>query len=440
MTPEDLQKSVLLITSTDPQISRFGTGFVVKSRGGTAHLLTCAHVIRDVGGSEKVQVERRKAIVIAIGDDGLDIAVLRVEGLGRREELKLGEVGKPNSEFLTAGFKLHGDGKILKFLRGKLGNQQPWIPDKLGKRVMVWELELNEESSLQPGYSGAPIVEEGSNRVVAMAIHREGEKKGLGIDIKELDKIWQYVDREQLYRKLCNLGYEQQVRKFRGLVRTQDIAALRIYGPPEHGQRWLLHRLLNHNLPGMEISKKVSVDLSRRGISANTNVLGREFRSHFGLASTATLEGAAKAVYQCWQTMNVILIFDRVDWIGEENVRKLLEDFWQPLVERIEATIEGKSEVSSKIFMFLIDYQEKTGNLASVFQIPQLDRFTEDELRDWIEDEREKLPPKLIKELNEQVTDIIENSEGGIPEFTLDEICECCGYNWFEESKMWLRD
>lgn len=40
-----------------------------------------------------------------------------------------------------------------------------------------------------------------------------------------LDKIWQFVDSEQLYGTLLKLGYKQQVRLFRKLVKKYAIAA-----------------------------------------------------------------------------------------------------------------------------------------------------------------------------------------------------------------------
>ena len=253
MTPEELQKSVVLITSTDPQISRFGTGFVVSSRSGTVHLLTCAHVLRDVGGNEKVEVEGKKAIAIVTGEEeGLDLAVLRVEGLGIKEELKLGKAGEEKREFLTAGFQqITSKTRLLKSLRGKLENRIELSAKRLGERVKGWELSLEEEGGLKSGYSGAPIVEEESDRVIGVISHKQDEgKKGLGIEIAELGKIWKYIDSEQLYRKLAKLGYQQQVKLFRRLVNKQNLAALLIYGPPDYGQRWLLNVLLTHYFQG----------------------------------------------------------------------------------------------------------------------------------------------------------------------------------------------
>jgi S1-C subfamily serine protease len=223
MTPEEIQASIVLITSTDSQNSRFGTGFVISSRDGTVHLLTCAHVIRDVGGSEKVAVEGKTALVLATGEEeGLDLAVLRIEGLGGKVELKLGEGIEPKSEFLTAGFQLFGKGKLLKSVEGRIESPVELMSQKFSERIKAWELSLEGDSGLQPGYSGAPIVEKKSDRVVGVTSHREGEgKKGLGIDIGELEKIWKYVDSD----RLVTVHIPPQKARYRGFI---DLRAARL--------------------------------------------------------------------------------------------------------------------------------------------------------------------------------------------------------------------
>lgn len=60
MTPEELQKSIVLITSTESRNGHWGTGFVVKSQGGTTYILTCFHVVIQVGGKDKVQADGKK--------------------------------------------------------------------------------------------------------------------------------------------------------------------------------------------------------------------------------------------------------------------------------------------------------------------------------------------------------------------------------------------
>lgn len=45
-----LQDAIVLITSSDPEVGGFGTGFIVYQDQQTSYVVTCAHVVRDVDG------------------------------------------------------------------------------------------------------------------------------------------------------------------------------------------------------------------------------------------------------------------------------------------------------------------------------------------------------------------------------------------------------
>src|SRR6266702_5430459 len=97
------QASVVLITSTDRNESHFGTGFVIDKDEQTTCLLTCAHVVRDVGGPDKVEICGSQARVIASSpEDGADLAVLRTEELLDRPPLPLYTASEKGKLFSTA--------------------------------------------------------------------------------------------------------------------------------------------------------------------------------------------------------------------------------------------------------------------------------------------------------------------------------------------------
>jgi hypothetical protein len=52
----DLQTSIILITSSEPTNGSFGTGFIIHKDEQAVYLLTCAHVVEDLGGPDNVQV------------------------------------------------------------------------------------------------------------------------------------------------------------------------------------------------------------------------------------------------------------------------------------------------------------------------------------------------------------------------------------------------
>jgi S1-C subfamily serine protease len=191
----DFWDSIILISSSDPSRSRdFGTGFVIHKEGQAVYLLTCAHVVRDVGGSEKVIAGGTPATVIASGEkQGFDLAVLRIEGLWDKPRLSLCASAEEEQPFIIAGF-YQFDPKsppALRKIRGKLGEQISLASSDGRERIYAWDLRIEGEYYLQPGYSGSPVVNQTNGCVLGVVTHQIGKgEKGLAISIEALRKIW----------------------------------------------------------------------------------------------------------------------------------------------------------------------------------------------------------------------------------------------------------
>ena len=101
---DSLNQSIVLIESKDPDIKKrnpFGTGFVIYSDSNKSYVVTCLHVIRDVGGFNNISVENCPATVVASGaipgldlaqsikQRAIDLAVLEVKGLQKKPALSI---------------------------------------------------------------------------------------------------------------------------------------------------------------------------------------------------------------------------------------------------------------------------------------------------------------------------------------------------------------
>src|SRR5262249_32291520 len=100
-----MNESVVLISSTDPVNQSFGTGFVIYQEEESTYVLTCAHVIRDIGGPEHIHVDHIPARLVALDtDEGFDLAVLQVEGLRELPPLPLRILGERARPIRVTGF------------------------------------------------------------------------------------------------------------------------------------------------------------------------------------------------------------------------------------------------------------------------------------------------------------------------------------------------
>jgi S1-C subfamily serine protease len=110
-----VRQNTVAIRTLDDRI--VGTGFIVSEEG---HLLTCAHVIGDAGGSERVQVNGTFVNQICLGDrDRDDFAVLQVENTPWRR-MPLSLAFERGGQFQSIGYGPLGfpegattDGRII---------------------------------------------------------------------------------------------------------------------------------------------------------------------------------------------------------------------------------------------------------------------------------------------------------------------------------------
>ncbi|MBC1221189.1 hypothetical protein GNF10_03350 [Nostoc sp. UCD121] len=268
---------------------------------------------------------------------------------------------------------------------------------------------------------------------------------------QQLDDLEQTFSSERVYRALLKLGYREQTRAFRRFIETNSVAAFLIYGSLYYGQRWLLNRLVRQNVPNIMTGKVVRIELSRIARRSDSAALWRELSGRVGLGRQSSIPEIAERVYQWWLTQNVLLILYDVDCLSETLLHDLIRDFWLLLATKVKTASPQASQF--KLLMFLVDYDGCVGSWNIPFverldpnwkpdnpvKLPEINQFSNDELTNWLEYAEDELPTKLIDQLDETVQIILKNSDNGIPEPTLGEICQLSGCNWYDEEEKWLK-
>ncbi len=188
----NLEDCIVLITSADDRKKNvIGTGFTFYREQNYTYLLTCAHVVEDVGGEESLLVDGISPEVVAMGDiQGFDLAVLRVENLNNPllQLISLSEA--ENKKFHIPGNYLYGEEKKrrLEIVEGVVGKKS--FLTQNNQRVIAWELLINSGDRLRKGYSGAPVVDEVTGDVLGVATNMDKDgAEGLAISVEALSKI-----------------------------------------------------------------------------------------------------------------------------------------------------------------------------------------------------------------------------------------------------------
>ena len=123
----------------------------------------------------------------------------------------------------------------------------------------------------------------------------EGERDKI---IQQIEKIDTVACSEELYRALLKLGYREQVRSFLRFLKAQSIGAFLIHGLLDHGQRWLLNRLVTQHIRFGTMGKMVRIELDRIGRRRDISALWRELGGRVGLGRQYSSTEIAERVFQ----------------------------------------------------------------------------------------------------------------------------------------------
>lgn len=186
-----LWDACVLITSNHSDNRRFGTGFIVGHVEQKSYIVTCAHVISDVG-EDSVEVEGRPAKIVCCGaGDGLDLAVIMTNEFVGKSIIKLAVCGGIGNPFFTAGFRKYDQHRIIASLEGRILEQVGLQTKTRSERVGAWILAIDHGKRLDEGQSGSPVIDRETNFCLGVIAYKEGSgQTGLAISIEELEKIW----------------------------------------------------------------------------------------------------------------------------------------------------------------------------------------------------------------------------------------------------------
>ena len=266
-----------------------------------------------------------------------------------------------------------------------------------------------------------------------------------------IGSLQQGVNLDRLYGVLLKLGYEEQQRPFKRILKDHALGTFLIQGlSSEYGQRWLLNRLAISITDDIN-AKKVRIDLAQVSTRTDVPALWRKLAGQVKLSGDSSNDVIAERVCEWWKTQNVLIIFNNVHATVKENLQDLLHDFWTVLFNKAE---EAKTQRSNfKLLMFLVDYggvvstwnlgfsrqNDTSWNPSIPIELPTISSFSADKLMIWIEQQSEALPPQLSDDVENTAQTLVAVTKNGIPEPTFREICNRCNCSWDEQEDTWLR-
>jgi S1-C subfamily serine protease len=206
-------EACILITSSNPDNRRFGTGFIVCHLEQKSYIITCAHVISDIGGIDAIEAEGQPARIVAIGtDDGLDLAVIETDEIVGKPIVTLGLCGSAGSPFFTAGFRAFGRHFSIAPLYGKIATPVSLESINYPDRIKAWNLVIERDERLHDGYSGSPVIDGETGFCLGVVSYKQGDgQAGLAVSIDELAKIWQEMPSGLLGKSFEHQTYQDRL-------------------------------------------------------------------------------------------------------------------------------------------------------------------------------------------------------------------------------------
>ncbi|WP_293154561.1 MULTISPECIES: caspase family protein [unclassified Microcoleus] len=268
------------------------------------------------------------------------------------------------------------------------------------------------------------------------------------IKLEAKEKEITNIQFRMLFHEILNADFKAQVTVVREVIQKHKTAAFLIHGEQYCGQQLLVTRLSRLNPKWKNISP-IKVDVGQRAVGGRIPYLWKQLTSWLSLPQDAESDRIIERVCDRLVTQDVIFIFDRVNDMQSRVLSGWIQEFWEPLVVRVEKHCSSKQR-NTHLLMFLVDNNgsvcksdllltQKIDELSyskSPLSLPPISPFTVDLLNELIDRVTTIENLNFPVDFNSEI--LFENSENGIPEFVYEELCCHCGYSWEGGLAKWL--
>jgi len=179
--------TIAIASSEDGRI--WGTGFFISPEG---HLLTCAHVVEDAGGWEQVRVNGQPVRLVYLGDRTQDdFAILQVSDY-QGQAVSLSLTFAPMNRFLSIGYG-RPDFPEGASIDGTITDLNPQA--NFGNLPMLRLRIKADAQRVQGGYSGSPVFDADSQRVIGLIAAFDYTEGALAVPLATVREKWSSLER-----------------------------------------------------------------------------------------------------------------------------------------------------------------------------------------------------------------------------------------------------
>lgn len=254
-----------------------------------------------------------------------------------------------------------------------------------------------------------------------------------------------------LYNRLEKLNYTKHVPLLRRYLLRHDIGVFLIHGPPRYGQTWLANNRLTafKEMSDLDLPRAIQLGPRIAKQSELIEEIKKVLRFGRGFDNLATeIENISAKLLERLQNGPVLIRIHQVqDYLNNGFFDQFLDEFWQPLAQKIEA-LKSKQEgqAYNKLVLLLIEEQEslaedhprlidKVPDLpdhSQILLLPEIPAIDLAEFNRWLEwdyNADESLFLDQFAALDEAQKEAWLGEKGEMPpEAFMEKICDTFGY------------
>ena len=206
-----MTESIVTIESENQSNDGFGTGFVIYNDGQGIFILTCKHVVDEVGSPV---VNELFAQIIA-SSNTIDMTLLYVPKLNLKA-LPMQIDSCDSLEIDVIGFSLFNqDYTQKKHIQAKLFKEPiELFSIETQQSFNARKLKAKDDFRFTRGNSGSPVICQKTGNVIAMVSNKEGRDIAYAVEVSYLKDIWKEIPKNLLQKKSNDTKEEMTIARY----------------------------------------------------------------------------------------------------------------------------------------------------------------------------------------------------------------------------------
>lgn len=216
-----------------------------------------------------------------------------------------------------------------------------------------------------------------------------------------------------LFQELLKLDLSPQLKFVKERANSTRVAAFMIHGKPDCYLANIIYDKVKTFKNNWRTIDSRKIDFSHRGTGYAIEYIWKSIGVAFE-SNSQNSEEILTSIITHWQNKDLVILFEKTDYIEPSTFEALLEQFWSGLWQKAQKN----TEIKHNLIIFFIDYSGKfkEAEFLNPYQyqalqrVPDLEPLPIDDIMTWIDNASTslKVPSTLTKEIFQETNNLEE--------------------------------